>query len=301
MTADPRPLRLGSRGSPLALVQAELVRRAILDRFPDREVELVVVSTEGDDDASRPLDAFGGQGVFVKAIEERLLAGDIDVAVHSAKDLAVEDADDLELVAFLPREEPHDVLVRRYSGIGLERPGDGFRVATDSSRRRTQLADAWPGAEFVHVRGNIETRLGKLTAGAADGLVLAAAGLRRLELEPEGAEPIPVSMCIPAPGQGAIVAQCRMDDPVATELRILNHLQTALAVQTERDMAAALGAGCAMPLGVYVEFRSGETRLIAAFHDGQELHRVSARSLAGAPHEAVEQAIADLRDMGVRW
>ncbi len=151
------------------------------------------------------------------------------------------------------------------------------------------------------MRGNVETRLRKMAAGAADGLVLAAAGLRRLELEPEGAEPIPLSVCIPAPGQGAVVVQAREGDPAAAELRILNHLQTALAVLTERDMAAALGAGCAVPLGVYVEFRSGETRLIAALHDGEKLHRVSARSMAGAPHEAVEQAIADLRDLGARW
>jgi hydroxymethylbilane synthase len=301
VTHAPRPLRLGTRGSPLALVQAELIRRAFLDRYPDRELEVVIVSTEGDADSARPLPAFGGQGVFVKAIEERLLADDIDIAVHSAKDLAVEDSDGLELVAFLPREDAHDVLIRRFPGIGQGRPGEGFRVATDSTRRRTQLEDAWPGVEFVHVRGNVQTRLNKLDAGAADGLVLAAAGLRRLDLEPEGVEPISVNECIPAPGQGALVAQCREDDPVVGEMRILNHLQTSLAVQTERDMAAALGAGCTVPVGVYVEFRSGETRLIASLHDGEKLYRVSARSLAGAPHEAVEQAIADLRELGAKW
>ena len=298
---SPQPLRLGTRGSPLALVQAELLRRAILDRYPDREVEVVIVSTQGDEDPSRPLPAFGVQGVFAKALEDRLLEDDINVAVHSAKDLAVEDTEGLELVAFLPREDAHDVLVRRVSGIGQERPGEGFRVATDSTRRRTQLAEAWPGVDFVPIRGNVETRLGKLAAGAADGLVVAAAGLRRLDLEPEGAEPISVSLCIPAPGQGAIVAQSREGDPVGAELRILNHLQTALAVQAERDMAAALGAGCTVPLGVFVEFRSGETRLIAALHDGDRLHRVATRSTAGAPHEAVELAIADLRDAGARW
>jgi hydroxymethylbilane synthase len=283
------------------LVQAETVRRAYLDRYPDREVEIAVVSTQGDDEASRPLSAFGGQGVFVTAIEERLLDGELDVAVHSAKDLAVDDTDGLELAAFLPREEAHDVLVRQIWGVGQERPGEGFRVATDSTRRRTQLADAWPGAEFVGIRGNIETRLGKLAAGAADGLVLAAAGLRRLELEPEGAEPIPLSTCIPAPGQGAIVVQCREGEATANDFRLINHMQTGLAVQTERDMAAALGAGCEVPLGVFVEFRSGETRLMAALHDGEKLHRVWSRSPAGNPQEAVEQAIADLRDQGAKW
>src|ERR1700736_6460 len=151
MTGAPRPLRLGTRGSPLALVQAETVRRAYLDRYPEREVEIEVVSTQGDDESSRPLSAFGGQGVFVKAIEERLLDGDVDVAVHSAKDLAVDDTPGLELAAFLPREEAHDVLVRQIWGVGQERPGEGFRVATDSARRRAQLADAWPGTEFVDI------------------------------------------------------------------------------------------------------------------------------------------------------
>lgn len=301
MTAAPRPLRLGSRGSPLALVQAETFRRAYLDRYPDHQLEIIVVSTRGDDEATVPLPQFGGQGVFVKEIEDRLLAGEIDVAVHSAKDLAVEDADGLELCAFLPRGDAHDVLIRRYPGLGQEPPGPGFTVATDSSRRRAQLGDAWPGVEFVDIRGNIETRLKKLAAGAADGLVLAHAGIRRLELEPEGMELLPLTMCIPAPGQGAIVAQCREGDPIADAVRLLNHLQTALAVQTERDMASALGAGCDVPLGVYVEFRSAETRLIAALHDGGKLHRATARSAASAPHEAVELAIADLRDQGAQW
>jgi hydroxymethylbilane synthase len=301
MTPSPQPLRLGTRGSPLALVQAEMVRRAYLDRFPDRAMEVVVVTTRGDREASRPLPLFGGQGVFVKEIEERLLAGDIDAAVHSAKDLAVEDTDGVELVAFLERGPAHDVLVRATAGLGLATPGEGFRIATDSTRRRTQLAEAWPGVEFVDIRGNIETRLGKLAAGAAEGLVLAAAGLRRLQLEPEGAETIGLTVCVPAPGQGALAVQCREDDPSAADLRLLNHLQTALAVQTERDVASALSAGCEVPVGAYVEFRGGETRLLVALHDGQALYRVSARSAARSPHEAVEEAMADLRDRGARW
>jgi hydroxymethylbilane synthase len=278
-----------------------MVRRAYLDRFSDAHVEVVVVRTQGDRESTRALFEFQGQGVFVREIEERLLAGDVDAAVHSAKDLAVDDTDGLELVAFLPRDEPHDVLVRRDPGIGQGPPGPGFRIATDSTRRRTQLADAWPGVEFVDVRGNVETRLGKLAAGGADALVLAAAGLQRLQLDPPGSEPIPLTACIPAPGQGAVVVQCREGGHGSADMRWLNHLQTALAVQTERDMASALGAGCSVPLGVYVEFRSRETRLMAALHDGDRLHRVTAHSPAGAPQEAVELAIADLRDQGARW
>ena len=292
-------MRLGTRGSPLALAQAEVVRRAYLDRFPDETVEITVIKTEGDLDAERPLDSFGGTGVFVKEIEAALLEDRIDAAVHSAKDLAVDDAEGLELVAFLERADAHDVLIRRQAAY--EKPGAGFVIATDSSRRRTQLADAWPGVEFVDIRGNVETRLAKLEAGEADALVLAAAGLRRLDLEPAGEEPIAIPLCVPAPGQGAIVVQVREGDPAGQRLHWLNHLATALAVQAERDLAAALGAGCSVPLGVHVEFRAGETRLTAAFHDGNKLFRVEARSPATDASEAVQNGIADLRDMGAKW
>lgn len=290
---------MGTRGSPLALAQAEEVRRAYLDRFPERSVEIVVVKTQGDRDQERSLAQFEGRGVFVKDIELELLAGRIEAAVHSAKDLAIEDPDGLRTAAYLPRQEAHDVLIRRESSRSGP-PGQGFRVATDSTRRRTQLAEAWPGVEFVDIRGNVETRLGKLAEGAADGLVLAAAGLRRLQLEPSGEEPIPVHYCVPAAGQGALAVQARENDAVAQDLRWLNHMPTALAVEAERDLASALGAGCAVPLGVFVEFRAGDTRLLAALHDGERLFRVETRSVAGNPQEAVELATAELRERGAR-
>lgn len=274
-----------------------MVRRAYVDRFPEREVELVVVKTEGDREQDRSLAGFEGRGVFVRDIEKRLLDGDIDAAVHSAKDLAVDEVEGLDLAAFLPREDASDVLIRRTPG---DRPGPGFRVATDSARRRAQLEDLWPGVEFVDIRGNVETRLRKLAEGLADGLVLAAAGLRRLQLGPENEELLSTSSCVPAPGQGAIVVQTRLGDATTDDIRWINHHATALAVHTERDMAAVLDAGCSYPLGVYVEFRAGETRLVAAYHDGERLFRVESRSAAGAPGEAVEGAMADLRDRGAR-
>jgi hydroxymethylbilane synthase len=293
-------VRLGTRGSPLALAQAELVRRAYLDRFPDDPVEVVTIKTEGDRESDRPLDSFPGSGVFVKEIESALLEERIDAAVHSAKDLALEEADGLELTAFLERADAHDVLIRRQPR-DWEKPGPGFVIATDSTRRRAQLSDIWPGVEFVDIRGNVETRLAKLEAGKADALVLAAAGLRRLDLEPAGEEPIAIPLCVPAPGQGAIVVQVRENDDASSGLRWLNHIATALAVAAERDMAAALGAGCSVPLGVHVEFRAGETRLTAAFHDGNTLFRADARSPATDALEAVQLAIADLRERGAVW
>jgi hydroxymethylbilane synthase len=293
-------VRLGTRGSPLALAQAELVRRAYLDRFPEDTVEVVTIKTQGDRELDRPLDSFPGSGVFVKEIEAALLDDRVDAAVHCAKDLAIEDADGLELTAFLERADAHDVLIHRRPR-DWEKPGPGFRIATDSTRRRVQLSDAWPGVEFVDIRGNVETRLAKLEAGEAEALVLAAAGLRRLDLAPAGEEPIATALCVPAPGQGAIVVQVRESDDATKDLRWLNHIGTALAVTAERDMAAALGAGCSVPLGVHVEFRAGETRLLAAFHDGHALFRTETRASANAAVEAVQLAIADLRDRGAVW
>jgi hydroxymethylbilane synthase len=296
-------LRLGTRGSPLALAQAELVRRAYLERFPDREVEVVTLKTQGDREGDRALDSFGTQGVFVKEIEERLSGGDIDAAVHSAKDLAVEETDGLEVLAYLEREAPYDVVIRPASekvGHGVM-PQAGERVATDSTRRRRQLEENWTGVEFVDIRGNIETRLSKLQAGEADALVLAAAGLRRLGLTPGGEHPIASTECVPAPGQGAIAVQVRMDDDRSSDLRWLNHFPTSLAVSCERDLATALGAGCSAPVGVLVEFRGGETQLRAALHDGQRLYRVEARSAASDPHGAVSDAVRQLRDAGAHW
>jgi hydroxymethylbilane synthase len=284
----------------LALAQAELVRRAYLDRFPDDAVEVVTIKTEGDRESDRALDSFPGSGVFVKEIESALLEERIDAAVHSAKDLALEESDGLELTAFLERADAHDVLIRRQPR-DWERPGPGFVIATDSTRRRAQLSDIWPGVEFVDIRGNIETRLAKLEAGKADALVLAAAGLRRLDLDPAGEEPIAIPLCVPAPGQGAIVVQVRENDEAGSGLRWLNHIATALAVAAERDMAAALSAGCAVPLGVHVEVRAAETRLTAAFHDGNSLYRADARSPATDALEAVQLAIADLRERGAVW
>jgi hydroxymethylbilane synthase len=295
-------LRIGTRGSPLALVQAEMLRRAYLERFPEREAALVVVRTTGDQQADRALDSFAGQGVFVKELEAALREGRIEVAVHSAKDLASRDPEDLVLAAFLERGAPHDVLVR---GRALSRPGavpgPGTRIATGSPRRRAQLQEVWPGAEFTHIRGNVETRLRKLESGEADALVLAAAGLRRLELHPDGEEPLAVATCVPAPGQGAIVAQALRGGEAAQDLGWLNHFETSLAVQAERQMAAELGAGCAVPLGVHVTFRGGQTRLTAALHDGSALFRVEGRSRADRPAEAVAEAMAELERKGARW
>ncbi|MGI8609922.1 MAG: hydroxymethylbilane synthase [Candidatus Dormibacteria bacterium] len=296
-------MRLGTRGSPLALAQAELVRRAYLDRFPDQEIELVTLKTQGDRESDRSLDSFDAQGVFVKEIEERLLAGDIDAAVHSAKDLAVEETEGLDVAAYLEREAPYDVVVRPRSqnlGQGIM-PQPGERVATDSTRRRRQLEDTWKGVEFVDIRGNIETRLKKLDSGEAEAVVLAAAGLRRLGLKPGGEHPIAAIECVPAPGQGAIAVQVRFDDEKTKDLRWLNHFQTSLAVSCERDMATALGAGCSVPLGVLVEFRGGETLLLSAFHDGDRLYRVEARASASDPNSAVADAIRKLREAGAKW
>ena len=291
-------MRLGTRGSPLALAQAEIVRRAYLARYPDDAVEVVVIKTEGDLDAERPLDSFGGSGAFVKEIERALVDGRIDAAVHSAKDLAVEDAEGLELVAFLERADAHDVLIRRQRK-DWEKPGPGFRIATDSSRRRAHwLADAWPGVEFVNIRGNVETRLDKLAAGEADALVLAAAGLRRLELSPDGEEPIGIPVCVPALGRGAVAVQAREGDPVGGNLRCSN---------TSRRRWRSGGARHGSRPGGGLQRAAGGVRRVPGRRDPPG-HRLPRRRAAlTAPRrgrraidalEAVQLAIADLRDQG---
>jgi hydroxymethylbilane synthase len=302
LTPAATPLRLGTRGSALALIQADLVRHAYIARFPDREVEIVVLKTTGDRQKAKPLAEFSGQGVFVKEIENAVLAGEVDAAVHSAKDLAIDDREGLEVSAFLERGAPHDVLVRREPSKLWEpqQPGEGFRIATGSPRRQAQLANAWPGVSFTGIRGNVDTRLKKLAAGEADALVLAAVGLRRLQLSPPGEEPLPLTLCVPAPGQGAIAVQSRVDDQVTTDLHWLNHMPTALAVQCERDLALAVGAGCAVPLGAYVEFRAGDARLLAALQDGERLVRVEVHAPATSPADVVGGALSEFRDRGVK-
>lgn len=238
-----RALRIGTRGSKLALVQSELVRDALLRRHPGLEVELVRITTRGDTVLDRPLAAIGGKGLFVTEIEDAMRDGRVDIAVHSAKDLPSELPHDMAFAAIPPREDARDVLVADVDAI--EALPRGSRVGTSSPRRQCQLRAMRSDLELADVRGNVDTRLRKLDAGEYDALVLAAAGLNRLGVADPRIHPVAPDQILPAVGQGALGIEARAGDTeVLTLVAPLHDADTADAVIAERAFLAATGGGC---------------------------------------------------------
>jgi hydroxymethylbilane synthase len=248
------PLRIGTRGSQLALWQARAVARALEAHGID--AELVIIRTSGDRLQDAPLADVGGKRLFVKEIEEALLGDEIDVAVHSAKDLPAVLPRGLTIAATLHREDPRDVFVLKdglaardlaaVAGILPAAP----RIGTSSVRRAAQLVAVLPGAAFAPVRGNVDTRLRKLHEGEYDALVLAAAGLRRLGLGDRIATAIPADVCVPAPGQGIVAIETRTaDSAVRQAVATVHDADAAIALAAERAVVEALGGGCHLPLG----------------------------------------------------
>jgi hydroxymethylbilane synthase len=259
-------LRIGTRGSRLALAQAREVA-ALLDDAGHR-TELVPISTAGDRGASPKDSPTGVKGLFVAEITDALLRGEVDLAVHSAKDLPSEDPEGVVVAAVPQRGLPYDVLVTREPDL----PGRAA-VGTSSLRRRAQFLRMHPDARVRDVRGNVDTRLRKLAEREIDGLVLAAAGLARLGQAPEHAAPIPVEDMVPAPGQGALAVQARAGDPAEEAAGLLDHRASRDAFETERSVVRRLGGGCRLPLGAYAERRDGGVRLLAVVvrPDGSDL------------------------------
>ncbi len=245
-------VRIGSRGSRLALTQAELAAARI--REAGHAVTLVPITTTGDRDRSRPFGQIGERGVFVKELEEALLGGRVDVAVHSAKDMTSTDADGLVVGAYLERDDPRDALI----GADAIRPG--MRIGTASARRKAQLLALDPSLSIEPLRGNIDTRLAKARERGLDALVLAACGLDRLGLAAEIGLRLPTETMLPETGQGALALQVR-----AAEHDLVAHAddaETRRRVEAERACAAAIGAGCLAP--------------VAAHHDGALIHALIA-------------------------
>jgi hydroxymethylbilane synthase len=281
-------LRLGTRASELARTQSRLVADALTERT-GRPVELVPVRTTGDVD-SAPLASFGGTGVFVSALRDALLAGDVDLAVHSLKDLPTAPAEGIALAAVPSREDPRDVVVAR-DGLTLGELPPGSRVGTGSPRRVAQIAALGLGIELVGVRGNVDTRIGKVRAGELDAVVVARAGLARLgrlDAITEVLDPIQV---LPAPGQGALAVECRSADTdlVAALAEVLDDPRTRAAVECERVVLAELEAGCAAPVGALAEVAEGDhgeelwIRAVALSPDGVLAVRRSASGPADDP------------------
>jgi hydroxymethylbilane synthase len=240
-------LRLATRGSAQATTQARAVADALVARHPGLDVELVFVETMGDVRTDVPLHQLGGQGIFVKEVQRAVLAGQADLAVHSAKDLPSQPADGLALAAFTERRDPRDALV----GRPLDDLELGATVATGSVRRRAQLAQLRPDLTFVELRGNIPTRLGKVPEGGA--IVMAVAALQILGLTDRVAQVMTVEEMVPMIGQGCVAVECRSGDIAAMELlAAIDHEPTRRAVSTERAFLAELGGGCTMPVGAHV-------------------------------------------------
>lgn len=250
-------LRIATRKSPLALWQAEHVRAVLLDRYPDWRVELLTMSTQGDKILDTPLAKVGGKGLFVKELEQGLLDGRADMAVHSMKDVPVDQPPGLYIAAVLPREDPRDAFISNtYHSID-ELP-EGATVGTSSMRRQCQLRALRGDLEIVNLRGNVNTRLAKLDAGDYDAILLAAAGVRRMGWEARISELLAPERFIPAIGQGAIGIEMRSDDERLRELVApLNHPQTARRVATERALNARLEGGCQVPIAGYAEISHG--------------------------------------------
>ena len=254
-------IRIGTRGSALARAQATLVAGALDADGRAGPVELVVITTAGDRSA-RPIRELG-DGVFVTAIEDALRAGEIDVAVHSLKDLPTAEPGDLVIAAIPSREDPRDVCIMRdRRGVSALRAGQ--RVGTSSPRRAAFISALVPGVKCEEIRGNVDTRLAKVERGDYDATVLAAAGLRRLGIAFDEWEALPLAVMPPAPGQGALAVQTRADDPLRERVAELDDPALRAAVTAEREVLRLLGASCDIALGCYATVADGVVRLDAA-------------------------------------
>jgi hydroxymethylbilane synthase len=300
-------LRIGTRGSELALFQANAVAE-LLARHARMASDIVVIKTSGDRLADASLAQIGGKRLFVKEIEDALLAGEIDLAVHSSKDMPALLPGGLRVGAVLPREDPHDALVLptvlpTAGPAGPARPiqevvselGRAPRIGTSSIRRVAQLLRLFPDAQFLPVRGNLGTRLRKLDSGEYDALVLAAAGLRRLGRADRITAMIPADVCVPAPGQGIIAIEIRDDDArAARAVASIDDPEAAAALRAERAVVSRLGGGCQMPIGAMAEIADGGLSLrgVVVSPDGGRIVRASA-SGSCAEAEGLGRQVAD--------
>jgi hydroxymethylbilane synthase len=306
-----RPLRIGTRGSRLALWQAEAVAAALaVHNLP---TEQVIIRTTGDKTQTQPASYPELSGTtkrqFVKELEDALLAGDIDIAVHSAKDLPVDLPDGLTLGGCLPREDPRDALVlpgtARPTSFqdSLSRIAPGAVVGTGSVRRSAQLIPLLPGVSFAPIRGNVDTRVRKLDAGEFDALVLACAGLRRLGLDERISIAIPIEQCVPAPGQGIVATEIRAgDDHARLAVATIADVSAAQSLEAERATVVALGGGCQLPLGALARHHDGalDMHAVVASADGSRIVRTRLTGAADAPDELGHRIADALAAQGAR-
>lgn len=284
-----KSIRIGTRGSALALLQTNLVLSKLQEQHPEYDYEIVQVRTSGDINSTGSLQTMG-LGVFVKEIERQLLDGIIDMAVHSLKDLPTEIPEGLEIKAVLEREDPRDIQVNTL-GAPLRELPDGFSIGTSSPRRKAQISSAYPHLSIIPLRGNIETRLNKSSGVECNGAVLAAAGLIRLNLTHHITEFLPIEEFVPPPGQGVIAVETRTESSYITEcLTSIDHAHTRAAITAERLFLSNVGGGCQTPLGAHATI-AGNNLTLRAFLGSEDGTTTYNHSATGQINQA--QAVAD--------
>jgi len=296
---------VATRPSLLAYTQTQQTVELLKAKNPECEFEIVKISTHGDAVTNKPLTAFGGTGVFVKELENAILEGKADFAVHSLKDVPSIQPDKLMLAAFPTREDPRDVLLIR-NGLGIDKLNDRCVIGTGSPRRMVQIAELKPTATFADLRGNIDTRLRKLDEGQYDAIVLAAAGLNRLGKQIDEKAFLPVDLCIPAIGQGTIAVECRKgDEETIALLKTINNQDTETATVAERSFMKTIGGGCKFPLGAYatIENETVQLSVMLGNHHTQQIIRSSDKAAASEAEKLgiklAEEIIAVADKLGI--
>jgi hydroxymethylbilane synthase len=295
-----KKLVIATRQSRLALWQAQHIAALLKGAHPGLAVELLPLSTRGDELIDRRLDQAGGKGLFVKELENAMAAGRADLAVHSMKDVPADLPSGFALAAITAREDPRDVFISS-SYKTLKEMRKGSAVGTSSLRRGAQIAERHPGLEVRLLRGNVDTRLAKLDRGEYDAIVLAAAGLRRLGLDERITARLETDEMLPAPGQGALGVECLAGRAeVAVLLAPLADSPTTICVRAERAVSRALGGSCALPLAAYAQLVNDQLRLraLVASADGKNVIRTECMGAAADPQGLGERAAQELRRQG---
>ena len=289
-------IRIGTRGSKLALAQSRWVKQRIEETHPHVRVELVRIRTKGDKILDSPLSKIGGKGLFTKEIEEALLKKLVDVAVHSMKDVPAELPESLTLSMFPEREDPRDALISK-KNLTLEQLPRGSRIGTGSLRRAAQLLHIRPDLDLVALRGNVDTRIGKLESGDVQAIVLAAAGLNRLGFASRITQIFSADQMLPAIGQGALALEVRCDDDQTISLLgCMNHEPTEIAIRAERAVLRELEGGCQVPIGAFAHLDGEELYVqgMVADLDGTELVR---KEITGEKHRPEETGVELARQL----
>lgn len=290
---------IGTRGSQLALWQAQFVKQQLSQHFPHVEINIKIIKTTGDTFQNRSLIGLG-KGVFTKEIETALLNDEIDLAVHSLKDLPTELPDGLRIAATPSREDPRDVLVTS-SGVSLEKLENGARIGTTSPRRKAQLLFHRSDLQVIDVRGNVGTRIRKLQETDLDGIILAAAGLKRLKRDEVITQYFDIEQMVPAVGQGALAIEARENDnEIDRLLAPLNDAMTSAEITAERTVLECLGGGCQLPIGAYAKYNNGDLSLIGAVCHPEGKLRIlkKASGNVNLPHDLGKIVVEKLLDSG---